>query len=172
MKDMDANMQNSKFQELTDSAWRRPLTPDEQAQLLRHLGDHPLARAQWEQDAALTRHLNRLPPAPISSNFTARVMRAVQRPPPRRSWLGRLDFASWLPSGWMPRAAVGAAMVCLCLLTIRQYQIIQRQNMARDLARVSRLAALPPVDWLQNFDTIARLDRVKVADDDLLYVLQ
>ena len=44
--------------------------------------------------------------------------------------------------------------------------------MARDLASVSRLAALPPVDWLQNFDTINGLNRVKVADDELLLVLQ
>jgi hypothetical protein len=44
--------------------------------------------------------------------------------------------------------------------------------MGRDLANVSRLAALPPMEWLQNFDTINRLNRVKVADDDLLLVLQ
>jgi hypothetical protein len=172
MKNVDANMNNPELQPLAESAWRRPLTPDEQAQLRRHLAQHPEARAQWEQEAALTFNLNRLPPAPISANFTTLVMRAVQRPPARQSWLRRVDFASWLPSGWLPRAALGAAMVCLSLLTIRQYQIVQRQNMARDLARVSRLAALPPVDWLEDFDTIARLDRVKVADEDLLVALQ
>jgi anti-sigma factor RsiW len=172
MNNVDDNMQNLTSEQLRESVWRRPLTPDEQAQLRRRLAGHPEARAQWEEETALTRGLNRLPPAPLSSNFTARVMRAVQRPPARRVWLGRFDFASWLPAGWRPRAALGAAMVCLSLLTIRQYQSIQRQNMARDLARVSRLAALPPVDWLQNFDTIARLNRVKVADEDLLLALE
>lgn len=172
MNNVDANMNNPDLQQLTESAWRRPLTPHEEAQLRRHLAAHPEARAQWEQEAALTLNLNRLPPAPVSSNFTALVMRAVQRPPARQAWLRGFDFASWLPSGRLPRAALGAAMVCLSLLTVRQYQIVQRQNVARDLARVSRLAALPPVDWLENFDTIARLDRVKVADEDLLLALQ
>ena len=72
----------------------------------------------------------------------------------------------------MPRLALGAAMVCVSLLTIREYQDIQRKQMARDLASVSRLAALPPADWLRNFDTIDRLNRVKVADEDLLSALQ
>ena len=68
--------------------------------------------------------------------------------------------------------AVGAAMVCLSLLTVREYQIVQRQKMARDLASVGSLAALQPVDWLQNFQTIENLSRVQVADDELLQVLQ
>lgn len=172
MNNVDINMQNPEFDRLMDSLWRRPLTPDQEAQLRQHLASHPQARAQWDQELALTRALNRLPPAPISSNFTPRVMQAVQCPPARRPWQPRFDFASWLPSGWRPRLALGAAMLCLSLLTIHQYQDFQRKQMARDLASVSRLAALPPVDWLQNFDTINRLNRVKVADEDLLLVLQ
>jgi anti-sigma factor RsiW len=172
MNNVDENMQNPEFNQLIDAAWRRSLTPEEQGRLRRYLAGHPLARAQCDEEVALTRTLNRLAPAPISSNFTARVMQAVERAPARRTWLRRLDLDAWLPAGWMPRLALGAAMVCVSLLTIREYQDIQRKQMARDLASVSRLAALPPVDWLRNFDTIDRLNRVKVADEDLLSALQ
>jgi hypothetical protein len=165
-------MQNTNLQALTETLWRRPLAPDEQARLRWHLAAHPKAGRQWEAEAALTRNLGSLPPAPVSSNFTALVLQAVERAPVQSPWQSRLDPASWFPAGWLPRLATAAAMLCLSLFTVREYQFMQRQKMSRDLANVSRLAALPPVDWLQNFDTIDRLSRVKVADDDLLLVLQ
>lgn len=72
----------------------------------------------------------------------------------------------------MPRLAVGLTMVCLSLATVLEYQTVQRQKMARDLASVGALATLQPVDWLQNFHTIENLSRVQVADDALLQILQ
>jgi hypothetical protein len=168
----DETMQNPEFYELIENAWRRPLTPEEQARLRAHLAGEPQARAQWDEEMALTRALERMRPAPISSNFTAQVLQAVGRAPARRGWRERFDFNAWFPEGWMPRTALGLAMVCVSLLTIREYQDAQRKQMARELASVSKLAALPPVDWLQNFDTIDRLNKVKVADEDLLTVLR
>jgi anti-sigma factor RsiW len=161
-------MPNSDSQELTERAWRRALSPDEKARLRQHLAAHPQARRQWECEVALTNALNRLPPAPVSSNFTALVLQAVQRAPARPVWRDRLDPASWFPAGWMPRVALGVTMVCLSLLTAREYQTIQRQRMARDLASVGSLATLEPVDCLRNFQTIQNLSRVQVAPDDAL----
>jgi hypothetical protein len=116
--------------------------------------------------------LNRLPPTPVSSNFTALVLQAVQRVPAHPAWRRQLDPDSWLPAGWMPRFALAATMVCLSLLTVLECQAIQHQKMARDLASVGRLASHPPVDWLQNFQTIEKLNRVEVADDSLLQALR
>jgi hypothetical protein len=173
MNTVNEDMPNSDSQELIELAWRRRLMPDEQARLRQYLAAHPQARSQWECQAALTRGLNRLPPAPVSSNFTALVLQAVQRTPVRPAWHRHLVLASWLPAGWVPRLALGATMVCLSLLTIREYQTIQRQQrMTRDLASVGQLATLQPVDWLQNFHTIENLSRVQVADDTLLEVLK
>jgi hypothetical protein len=171
MNNVNADMPNSDFRELAELAWRRRLTPEEQARLRQCLDAHPQARSLWEGEAALTRGLNRLPNAPVSSNFTALVLQAVQRAPARPAWR-RLPVFSWLPAGWMPRLAVGAAMVCLSLLTVREYQIVQRQKMARQIASVGTLAARQPVDWLQNFQTIQNLSRVQVADDKLLQILE
>jgi anti-sigma factor RsiW len=166
------DMPNPASQELAEQAWRRALTPDEQARLRQFLAAHPEARSQWESEAALTRALHRLPPAPVSSNFTALVLQAVQRAPAPSAWRRRLEPASWLPAGWMPRLALGVTMVCISLLTVSATQTIQRQRMARNLASVGALATLQPVDWLQNFQTIESLSRVQVADDVLLQVLQ
>jgi anti-sigma factor RsiW len=171
MKTVNDDMPNSDLQELAELAWRGSLTPGEQARLRQYLAAHPHARPQWECEAALTRSLNRLPPAPVSSNFTAVVLQAIQRAPARPAWRRRLDPASWLPAGWRARVALGATMVCLSLLTIRESQAIQRQRMARDLASVGSLAALQPVDWLQNFQTIENLNRVQVAPDDALLLV-
>ena len=69
-------------------------------QLNAWLATRPEARAAWEEDAALNRSLQNLPDAPLSSNFTALVMQAVQRealPTPRvpsaiRLWWRRLSW--------------------------------------------------------------------------------
>ena len=53
-----------------------------------------------------------------------------------------------------------------------KYQAVHRAQVAREVASVGRLAALAPMDWLKDFDTINRLNKVTVADDDLLAVLQ
>ena len=153
---------------LIEAAWRRRLTPEELARVRQYLAKHPEAGAQWESDLALTRALNGLPAAPVSSNFTALVLQAARKTPRRRGWWRQLD--EWFPEGWRPRLALGTAMVCLSLVTIREYQALQRQQMAREL--VGRLASNQPVDWLKNFETIQSFDRVQVADNELLEVLQ
>jgi len=63
-------------------------------------------------------------------------------------------------------------MVCCGVLSFREYQAVHRAQMAHELASVSDLAALPPMEWLKDFDTINRLNKVSVADDDLLAVLR
>jgi hypothetical protein len=63
-------------------------------------------------------------------------------------------------------------MVCCGLLSFHEYQAVHRAQMARELARVTRLVALPPMEWMKDFDTINKLNKVAVADDDLLTALQ
>ena len=165
-------MKNTEYQKLKEASWRRPLTAAERAWLREWLAAHPEAQESWEAEAALNGLLRRLPGANVSSNFTARVMRAAQRAPARQRWGFRLGMFPWLPVGWMPRAALAAAMVCSGMLSWHEYVALHRTQEARAVASVSRLAALPSIDWLENFDTINRMNKVNVADDDLLTVLQ
>jgi anti-sigma factor RsiW len=162
-------MQHADFQHLKEISWRRSLSSVEAARMRQFLADHPELQAQWNQEAALDRFLHRLPAAHVSSNFTARVVQAAQRAPVRQGW------RFWrLPSRavWLRRFALGVAMLCVGFLSFHGYQMTQRAHAARELANVSRLAALPPMAWLKDFDTIERLNKVQVADDELLAALQ
>jgi hypothetical protein len=133
---------------------------------------HPEWQESWNEDAALNGLLRRLPSAEVSTNFTARVVQAACRVPAKSTWRRRLELFPWLPAGWVPRAALGVAMICCGMLSFHEYQAMRRAQEAQAVASVSRLAGLPSIDWLENFDTINRLNKVKVADDDLLTVLQ
>jgi anti-sigma factor RsiW len=165
-------MKKTEYQKLKEASWRRPLTTAERAWLREWLAAHPEAQESWDAEAALNGLLRRLPSATLSSNFTARVVQAAQRRPERPAWRRRLEMFPWLPAGWMPRAALAAAMVCSGMLSWHEYVALHRTQEAQAVASVSRLAALPSIDWLENFDTINRMNRVNVADDDLLTVLQ
>jgi anti-sigma factor RsiW len=167
-----ADMQDTEYQKLKEASWRRPLTADERARLRELLAAHAEWQAAWDEEAALNGLLRRLPAPTVSSNFTARVLQAAQRLPAKPGWRRRLEAFPWLPTAWVPRAALGVAMICSGMLSAHEYQVFHRAQVAREVASASRFAQLPPIDWLENFDTITRLNKVKVADDELLAVLQ
>jgi hypothetical protein len=165
-------MQDEHYQEIKEAGWRRPLTRDEQAKLRAFLAAHPESRQAADEEAALTRLLERLPAVPVSSNFTARVLQAVQSRPAPASWRDWFALSQWLPQnpGW--RIAMCSMVVGLGLISFREGQVAHRQQTARELAGVGRIATLPPMEWLKDFDTINNMNKVKVADDDLLAALK
>ncbi len=165
-------MQQTEFQRLVEASWKRPITPGERGQLRDFLAAHPEFQEAWEDEAALSGMLRRMPTPAISSHFTARVLQAATRAEPQSGWRRRLGAISWLSNAWVPRAALGAAMICSGMLSFNQYQAMHRAQISHEVASAARLAELPRIDWLENFDTINRLNKVKVADDDLLTALQ
>jgi hypothetical protein len=164
-------MDNPDYQKLNETGWRRSLTPGEEARLRGIVGAQPALRDQWEEEAALNRLLARMPAARVSSNFTARVVQAAHAASPTPAWSQRLAPFQWLSRNWMPRVALGLAMVCCGVFSFREYQAIHRAQMAREVISAGGLAALPPMEWLKDFDTINRLNKVSLADNDLLAVL-
>jgi len=110
--------------------------------------------------------LARLPVAPVSSNFTARVMQAVE--------LEELRAAR--PHGWrwnwyslLPRVAVVAVAVVAAGLSVQYYEIgAHREQIAHSVAFVATGQPLPSVDALQNFDAIQRMGQPAHADEGLL----
>jgi hypothetical protein len=165
-------MKDQRYQEIKEAGWRRALHRDEAAALEKFLAAHPEARETWGEEAALNRLLQRLPAPPVSSNFTARLLQAVQAAPVRSGWRDWFAPAQWLPESRAWQVAMCSMMVGVSLFSFREYQVIHRVRMARGLADVSRVAALPPMEWLKDFDTINGMSQVKVADDDLLAALE
>jgi anti-sigma factor RsiW len=170
-------MQDSKFNEFKELNWRRPLRPSEQAELRRILGDHPADAQLWASEEALSRALEQLPTAPISSNFTARVLAAARRVEDSRVAPEPTIEMPWFLRSWWMRLAAGAAMMCAGFFSFQEYHANHLARLAapRQVASATSGAAmadLPPVEWLDNFDTIQRLDKVKLADDELLSALE
>ena len=96
--------------------------------------------------------LSRLPDAPVSSNFTARVMQAVE-----------------LEERQAARVAVASVALVMAGLVVQQHEVnAHRTQLAEAVARVTAAQPLPSVDALQNFDAIQRMSQPAHADEGLL----
>jgi len=170
-------MKNADFNRLLETAMRRPLTADEEAQLLACFAEDPSAKAIREEEMALARLLHRLPDAPLATNFTAQVLQAVEQAERQHrsrapTIPGRLTLRNPV-SRWMA-AGLAAVLVALCYW---QYQSLRREKLAVSLAHiannmetVSDVTSLPPVEPWENFDAINRLP--PPADEQLLTALE
>ena len=117
----------------------------------------------------LRKLLSRLPDAPVASNFTARVLQAVELEEPRRSrkWNFILNWHAFLP-----RAAVAMVAVVFAGLTLQHHELnARRAQVAQSVALVAG-APMPSVDALKNFDAIRRMSQPARADDELLALLK
>jgi len=120
-------------------------------------------------DVRLDQALSRLPDVPVSSNFTARVMQAIDREESRssRPWLFHRNWHAWLP-----RAAVAVTAAVFAVVGIHQYELSNhRHQIAASVAMVAG-QPLPSVEALKNFDAIQRMSQPAHADDELLALLQ
>src|SRR4030095_10596329 len=122
----------------------------------------------------LTQFLAQLPDAPLAFNFTAQVLQAVQRQEAKASPAAVVRWWQRLRSlGWGYRSAMAAIVLGAGVLSYQQYLAFSRDELAGSMATVSRVAALPSVIGLRDFDTIQHLDDVvMVIDTKLLAALQ
>jgi negative regulator of sigma E activity len=160
---------NDLHSKLRESGWRRKLTAAEQDELRAQLAANPGARADWEMESALNAALAQLPEASVPSNFTARVLQAIEREEARpRAW-------SW-PWNWhalVPRVAFAAAVIAFAGLAFQHHEIYsQRTALAKNVALVTRGQPMPSPEALENFDAIRRLSQPQHADDELLALMQ
>ena len=113
--------------------------------------------------------LSQLPDAPVPSNFTARVLQAVELEESRPSRKWNFNWWNWRV---LPRVAMTAAVIIFAGLTFHRHEIYnQRTALARNVAFVATAQPLPSVDALKNFDAIQRMSQPR-ADEELLALLQ
>ena len=151
---MDNNSLN-----LRESLWRRPPAAGELS-----------APPGLEVEARLTDALAKISDVPVSSNFTARVLAAIE--------LEEKQAAR--PRGWtlswrlfFPRVAVAAAALVLVGVMVQRYETSShRQEIARSVAMVAGAKSLPSVDALENLDAIQRMSESAHADGELLAMMQ
>jgi len=144
----------------SESLWRRKLSEAERAALC--------AQPELQHEARLTAALDIISDAPVPSNFTARVLAAVELEE-MRSARSRWH---WNWHSLFPRVAVACAVLIFAGVGIQRLEThSHRVALAKDVAFVT--AAQPPsVDALENLDAIQRMSQPAHADGELLAVLQ
>jgi anti-sigma factor RsiW len=169
-------MNELEYKRLREIGWRRKLTAQEEISLQAYLLTHPEAQADWDDDLALTHALDRLPNAPLSSNFTSQVMLALdlEIAAEERQHGGTRGWRWWLHQ-FLPKAALGVLTVSLGALGFTQYQRHLWEERAQQTIAVTRVAGfLPEAEMWQDFEAIRRLNTSAPAtsDDELLAALK
>ena len=145
--------------DLRESLWRRMPSPADRAKLA--------SQPDLQAETRLTEALGRLPDAPVASNFTSRVLAAIDlderqtaRARTRRPWNWRALF---------PRFAVAAAVLVFAGVSLRHYEVSsQRYALVKNVAMVTTSQPMPSGDALENFDAIQRMSQSSHADGELL----
>ena len=164
-----------RYNHLRELSWRRKLTEAEEAELRVWLATHPDAQADWDAEAGLTEALGRLPDAPLPSNFTARVLQAIEQAAGAERPAGGGKWRHWLSRPrWLPKAALAAIVLCAAFISYNRYQLRAAAlgAAARSVVAVSKVSALPSPQILEDFDAIRALNQTPPADVQLLSLLQ
>ncbi len=166
---MKGNMDNSVYNRLRETGWRRKLTREEAAELRAWLAAHPDLQSEWQSEAAMNECLGGLPDAPLSSNFTARVLQAATTD---ATWTRRRFVWGWNWRSFLPRAAAVGVVLALGAGVYQHHETSRRVELARRVANVSDMAALSSPEVLQDFETVRHLNQTPAADEELLALLQ
>ena len=165
-------MSPPEIDKLMDALRAGKLTAQQEAQLDEYLAGQPAQRSACEEDLALNSMLRNLPDAPLSSNFTARVLQAARQPRSRSAQPG-LFWLRVLLRQWLPNAALAGVVLGAGLIAYEQHHLSERRQLAQGLRQISQLATQTSVELLENFDAIQRLNQApQDTDRDLIAVLQ
>ena len=155
------------YQRLRENGWRRVLTEGEQAELRAWLDAHPEERVDVAADAGLSQALAKLPDAPVPSNFTARVLQALEREAILSERAAtRVSLPWW--RGLVPRFAVATVIIGAGVLVYEYHETVQQAELAtaaRSLVTVVGATPLSDPTVMEDFDVIQRMSQ---ADDGLL----
>ena len=126
-----------------------------------------------ELEARLTDALTQMPDVPVPSNFTARVLDAIDLEEARTA---RSKSWRWNWHALLPRVAVAAAVLLFAGISVQRYATVRhhREEVADSLRVVASASTVPDLDALNNFDAIQRMGQSQSvhADTDLLVALQ
>ncbi|MGH9758331.1 MAG: hypothetical protein ACRD4M_11385, partial [Candidatus Acidiferrales bacterium] len=124
-------------------------------------------RPDLEMEARLTEALGKMSGTPVPSNFTARVMQAIDLEEAKRS-----RSRGWNWHSLLPRVAFAMLAVGFVGLTVHRYELDERRAaLAKKIALVAEAQPMPSMEALKNFDAIRRMSQPH-ADEELLALMQ
>ncbi len=144
----------------SESLWRGKLSAAQRADLR--------AQPELAMEAQLTDALANIPDAAVPSNFTARVLAAIEL---EAAQTARSPGWHWNWRLLLPRVAVATAVLIFAGVSIQRHEVSsQRAVLVKNVASVAAAQPLPSVEALNNFDAIERMSQP--ADDQLLALMQ
>jgi negative regulator of sigma E activity len=153
---------NNQPDNLRESLWRRKLSDADRAGLR--------AQPELQTEAWLTDALAKIADAPLPSNFTARVLAAIEL---EEAQAARVPGRTWDWRLLWPRIAVAAAVLIFAGVSLQRYEAnSHRLALVKNIALVAAAQPLPSMDALENLDAIQRLGQSGHADGELLAALQ
>jgi hypothetical protein len=124
-------------------------------------------------DALLDALLHQLPDKPLASNFTARVLQAVDQEDRHATRAAAPWWDAFRhPLQLFPRLAVAALALGLGLGGFQRYETAAQTKMVRSVSAVAQVSSLPGPDVLRDFEAVRRLSQTPRADEELLVLLR
>lgn len=158
------------YQRLKEIGWRRKLTDAEQAELRAWIAAHPEAAADIEQESVLTDALTKSPDAPVPSNFTARVMAAIEQDEAaQRRATSRPKASCWRV--FIPRFAVATLVVITVALGYRHTVAVKRLELTDAAKQIAESHALSDMAVIEDFETIRGLNPDEATVDENLLAM-
>ena len=155
-------MKEDNSSNLRELLWRRKLSEAERAGLS--------GQAALDFESRLTAALSNISDVPVPSNFTSRVLAAVELEEARAVRARRWTL-NWRLL-W-PRVAAVAAILFFAGVGYQRYDThSHRAALAKNVLLLARSQPLPSVEVLENLDAIQRMSLPARADGELLTALQ
>jgi len=159
------------YEKLREISWRRKLTSAEERELREWLVAHPEVQDTFELETGLTEALGKMPDVPVASNFTARVLQAVEREATAQARERETRWKLWrrVPR-WLPKIASATLVV-----TVAGSVYLYNQNVEawqKDLVQRVAKVPLPSPEILTNFEAIRIVSATPAPDEQLLALFQ
>jgi anti-sigma factor RsiW len=158
------------YEKLREISWRRKLNSAEEHELREWLSTHPEAQESLDLETGLTEALRKMSDVPVASNFTARVLQAVEGEVKTEARARDSRWNVWrkLPH-WLPKVASAAVVVVAGLLVYQHTSVeVKRRAAVQSVAGVP----LPSPEILTNFDAIRIVSATPAPDEQLLALFQ
>jgi hypothetical protein len=161
------------YNRLCELGWRDKLTAAEEKELRAWLTKHPEAHTEWQTEAGLSKVLAGLPNVAVPTNFTARVLQAVELESNAAQRAKSVQGLKWhWPRRWLVRTALATVIFGAGLFSVHEARIARRSELAQSVAAVSEISSLPSPEILKDFEAIRALNQTPPADEELLALLQ
>jgi len=151
-------MKKRSYEDWINLHWQRELSREETQDWQSYLSNHPEFASEWELDQQLLKGVHSLQDAPLSNNFTARLLRSVEGIQPdftEKVRMGGESGQTWWSRFWArPGIRVaGASALLLTGVSLWQWDP-NAVNLVESITTITEAQTIPTVEELQDFDAI------------------